>query len=345
MNFERMYDLMNELQSLDFGDYTVYYTECHHVPTLLSNKTNSLLVEKLVDKSALINNTDAKRLARGKDEVEILDYDIHTADPQKYGKGYKMLEYAALADPTSEHKVHHGYIVYFASNGKVTEVYCSCSDFFFRLYAPYVRAGLSTFNLDKKYRDYMMQTYGKPHNRQWTDKTNPNGELYLCKHLYKVMDEIMDTDNFVKKLLDTDEEDERIRRAINADEFGKNKEAEKEPPKKAAKPVKKAAPPPPEEEPEEPELEEPDIIEPDIEEPIDQEPIDEPIEDIPEEEPEPIQPPKKVQSDQEDEEFEDDLEDIEPAKDIKVNYPKEKKPAPPAKIGTGFGKPKNNDTV
>ena len=334
MKFSKVYELLDELAKLDFSDFDVYYTECNHAPVLLAEKSaEGMLLEALTDPKALMNNTEARRVTRGKDEVEILDYKISNADPKKYGKGYKILEYATVSDPTSEHKVHHGYIVYFQPNGKVKELWCSCRDFFYKLYAPYVKAGLATFNLDKKYKEYL----AAQHNKKWTNKTNPDGKLYLCKHLYKVMDDIMDSERFVNKLLDTDAEDERIQRDINGDEFGRN--AEKAPIKK--KPI--VTEPDfdiPEEEPEE------------IEQPIEELPPDEEeIEEIPaEEEPvEPIEEPVEEIPDEEEEEepteFDKELDSIVPGKNIKVNYPKEKKPAPPAKIGTGFTPKPSRDTV
>jgi len=339
MSFESVYNLLDELAKLDFSDFDVYYTECNHEPALISEKSSTgVLVEALIAPKTLMNNTEAKRATRGKDDVEILDYKISKADPKKYGQGYKILEYAAVSDPTSEHKVHHGYIVYFQPNGKVKSVFCDCRDFFYKLYAPYVKAGLATFNLDKKYKDYL----AAQHNKKWTNKTNPDGKLYLCKHLYKVMDEIMDSDNFVKKLLDTDAEDERIKRDINGDEFGRNKEipepvtSKKKPTKKPVSIVEPEIEEIPEEEPEE------------IEEPITEiPPEEEEIEEIPPEE-EPIEelpPPIEEPEEEEETEFDKDLQDIVPGKNIKVNYPKEKKPAAPAKIGTGFIPKPSKDTV
>lgn len=338
MKFEQMYTLMDELSKLDFSDFNVYYTECHCKPILMAEKTSDgMLIEALIDPKRLMNNTDALRVIRGKDGVEILDYNISKADPKRYGRGYRILEYSAIADPTSEDKIHHGYIVYFQRNGKVKELWCSCRDYFYKLYAPYVKAGLATFNLDRKYQEYSPMT----HNRQWTDKTNPEGDLYLCKHLYKVIDEVMNSETFVKKLMEPeDTEDEKIIRAINGDEFGKN--VEKEKPKRTSIAKKKA----PVIEPEE--IEEPIEIEDELEELPPEEEIEEPIPSDEEEvqEPEEVIPSEVEEEEPEEEtEFDKDLEDIVPAKNIKVNYPKEKKPAPPAKIGTGFTPKKSKDTV
>lgn len=67
-----------------------------------------------------------------------------------------------------------------------TQLFCSCSDFFYRLYAPYVKAGLSTWNLPPKYRvkQNTNNKIGVPSNHKWTVDTNPEGKLFLCKHLW-----------------------------------------------------------------------------------------------------------------------------------------------------------------
>lgn len=69
-----------------------------------------------------------------------------------------------------------------------SEMFCTCSDFFYRLYAPYVAAGLSTWNIPAKYKGKQSTNVAKaPHNHKWTEKTNPMGKLFLCKHLWAFM--------------------------------------------------------------------------------------------------------------------------------------------------------------
>lgn len=73
------------------------------------------------------------------------------------------------------------------SNDKVycKEVFCTCSDFFYRLYAPYVAAGLSTWNIPPKFKSKQTNNVKKSsHNHKWTVHTNPQGKLFLCKHLW-----------------------------------------------------------------------------------------------------------------------------------------------------------------
>ena len=65
------------------------------------------------------------------------------------------------------------------------ELFCTCSDFFYRLYAPYVAAGLSTWNIPPKFKAKQRGNVVRaPHNHHWTVITNPQGKLFLCKHLW-----------------------------------------------------------------------------------------------------------------------------------------------------------------
>jgi len=65
------------------------------------------------------------------------------------------------------------------------ELFCTCADFFYRLYAPYVAAGLSTWNIPSNYKTKQSVNVDKaPHNHKWTVDTNPYGKLFLCKHLW-----------------------------------------------------------------------------------------------------------------------------------------------------------------
>ena len=64
------------------------------------------------------------------------------------------------------------------------ELFCTCADFFYRLYAPYVAAGLSTWNVPPKYKSRQYRNVGKTPDHKWTVDTNPFGKLFLCKHLW-----------------------------------------------------------------------------------------------------------------------------------------------------------------
>jgi hypothetical protein len=65
------------------------------------------------------------------------------------------------------------------------EVFCTCSDFFYRLYAPYVAAELATWSIPPKFKAKQRGSVVRaPHNHHWTVITNPQGKLFLCKHLW-----------------------------------------------------------------------------------------------------------------------------------------------------------------
>jgi len=65
------------------------------------------------------------------------------------------------------------------------ELFCSCSDWFYRCYSVYVAAGLSTWNVPPKFKAKQKNSVVRaPHNHHWTVNTNPAGKLFLCKHLW-----------------------------------------------------------------------------------------------------------------------------------------------------------------
>jgi len=99
------------------------------------------------------------------------------------GKKYFRAEYNFKSKKSQFRQMGYGDISQDRQYCK--EMFCSCSDFFYRLYAPYVAAGLSTWNLPPKYKSKQSQTVNKaPHNQHWTVQSNPQGKLFLCKHLW-----------------------------------------------------------------------------------------------------------------------------------------------------------------
>lgn len=199
--FSDLYFLKRELDSLDWSDFTeAYITEsCRPFEPLLLTETKA----KLADRKLLKLATDAGRQLRSKDDVDLIDWEIRRgwADPIKFGKGYKIIEYSVLSDPSKENKIHHGYVVYFASNRKVREVWCDCKDFFYRLYFLYVKAGISTYDLDSAYSRFMV---GEVQKRP-PEITNPGNRLFVCKHLLHIFDNILDLGKYGKILADVDE--------------------------------------------------------------------------------------------------------------------------------------------
>ena len=54
---------------------------------------------------------------------------------------------------------------------------------------PIVEAKLSKYELPTKY-EYVFKENGNP-NKEWTEKTNPDGKLFVCKHLAALKDYII----------------------------------------------------------------------------------------------------------------------------------------------------------
>lgn len=132
----------------------------------------------------LIDNTDPGRIFRGLHNVRTLPPNSTNLNSEKY-KGTSTIEYNFKSFPSTEHKRHFGYVTFDTKTNDIRFLFCSCKDFFFRLMAPYVKAGLTSYNLPTG--GTIRKVYYKtpmPHNHQWTKITNPDGRLFVCKHLY-----------------------------------------------------------------------------------------------------------------------------------------------------------------
>jgi len=102
------------------------------------------------------------------------------------GQKYFRAEYNFVSQGSAKRQI--GYADISHDKKMCSEMFCSCSDFFYRLYAPYVAAGLSTWNVPAKYQSKQTANVKKaPHNHKWTVDTNPEGKLFLCKHLWAFM--------------------------------------------------------------------------------------------------------------------------------------------------------------
>jgi hypothetical protein len=96
---------------------------------------------------------------------------------------YFRAEYNFISQGSAKRQM--GYADISQDKTHCKELFCSCSDFFYRLYAPYVAAGLSTWNVPAKYKSKQTANVDRaPHNHRWTVDTNPMGKLFLCKHLW-----------------------------------------------------------------------------------------------------------------------------------------------------------------
>lgn len=104
------------------------------------------------------------------------------------GDKYFRAEYNFKSNGSPQNQL--GYADVSQNKEYCTQLFCTCSDFFYRLYAPYVKAGLSTWNVPPSFKSKHGPTAGSggkrgtPHNHHWTVDTNPEGKLFLCKHLW-----------------------------------------------------------------------------------------------------------------------------------------------------------------
>ena len=162
-------------------------------PELTFCEEMELLLE--IKKRRIMNNTDQGRQFRALHEVRTRPLKATLVDEKNT---IWMLEYNFKSFPSTEEKRHWGYIIYDQPNKDITQLYCTCRDFYFRLYAPYVRKKLANYNnypLYAKYKKASRDTYPTPHNKQWTIQTNPSGNLYCCKHLYAALKGYVEDDN------------------------------------------------------------------------------------------------------------------------------------------------------
>jgi hypothetical protein len=122
--------------------------------------------------SELLNNTDEERLRKAEEEVR-----KNPPTVADFVDGTERLEYNFKSYPSVEMKRHKGYIIH--KEGVVEKMYCDCKDFYYRLWAPLVEAGLSSYTLSSKY----LTASARAHTQEWTNTTNPDGNLFVCKHL------------------------------------------------------------------------------------------------------------------------------------------------------------------
>jgi len=130
-----------------------------------------------IKKETLLKNTDSGRVKRG-------TKDIITRGPKITDEnGITRYHYNFKTKPSVEGKRHWGYVDVDEKDGDIKKVWCDCKDFSYRLWAPYVKRRLSNWSLPNKYQKRMPFD----HNHDWTKETNPNGKIYVCKHLYALL--------------------------------------------------------------------------------------------------------------------------------------------------------------
>jgi hypothetical protein len=197
-----------------------------------------LVLEESILARKLLANTDPGRTERGNYSIISRKDIMSPSGKEKHLRidfNYKSLE-------NTERRRHYGYVIFEPNKAEVSTLFCDCSDFHARLYAPMVKAGLATFKLEPKYQnrdvDRALGTanWGK-HNQKWTKKTNPSGKLYLCKHLFYVVKNFVlnPTEEELKKQFNIIKKIEKVPEKVE-------KKIEKPIEKKVEKPVEKKVP-------------------------------------------------------------------------------------------------------
>jgi len=200
-------------EAYSFDDIS-FATQC--IGYAIDNNYDSVIIETVDTKYAISVNLDygyredyivevkGKAPARGiridvllantgklsPDRVDRAMKDLNKTPPKitsvKEGQGQKYFraEYKFKSKGSPHNQM--GYADISQNKKHCDELFCSCSDFFYRLYAPYVKVGLATWRVPPTYRSKqnMNNKRGVAHNHKWTEKTNDAGKLFLCKHLW-----------------------------------------------------------------------------------------------------------------------------------------------------------------
>jgi hypothetical protein len=122
----------------------------------------------------LVDGTDEKRLLKAKKHVRKFPPKVIGTDKE----GYEVLEFNFKSFPSTSGKRARGYIIH--KERDVKEMYCSCEDFYYRLWYKLVDSGLSRFDVPRKFPRV------KPPNKMdmaTGDIRKDGEELFLCKHL------------------------------------------------------------------------------------------------------------------------------------------------------------------
>jgi hypothetical protein len=116
------------------------------------------------------------------------------------GKEVSTVVYEAESVGQSEGRSHKGYFMHY--KGEITEMYCSCNDFHFRVYNVMLKNNLARYseNFVGKFRGDNLVRVGSitgsrgekiPKMAEYNFdpkvspiKTNSSREIYVCKHLY-----------------------------------------------------------------------------------------------------------------------------------------------------------------
>lgn len=211
--FKREFEIISEIWDVNLDAFNqIVLVEAGKSPKTLAKKD-------------LVDKTDDGRERRGTNSM-LMKYDFDKKTAQKlFGNQYNMITYKVQSQETTEYKdgvspekPHYGYIIYNNSNKRVKQVYCNCRDFLFRLFYAYDKAGFADMDFSEK---YMKDKVNIKHNRQAPKVLNLDGTLFLCKHLYKAMTDVLDMNSLADIVLaredGLDDEQKELAKTIEKD--------------------------------------------------------------------------------------------------------------------------------
>jgi hypothetical protein len=145
-----------------------------------------IVLEEAMSAKSLLAMTEPKRQWRG--DVDIVKKKIQVLDKNGSNKELERLDYIVKAKNSTEKKTHWGFVDVDPETNMVEKLWCSCLDFATRFQVPFYKQGMSLIDVDPKYHKQELIRKGiHKNNGKWTNKTNPDGDLSLCKHLYFVI--------------------------------------------------------------------------------------------------------------------------------------------------------------
>jgi hypothetical protein len=118
----------------------------------------------------LLKNTDEKRLKRAEQEVKTKPPVVVDLE-----NGMEKLVFNFKSKPSRDDKPQKGYLIHF--EGDVKKMFCTCSDFYHRLYDALVQNDLATYDVSDMFKYDMVGPV------EQVPKAEPNQELFVCKHL------------------------------------------------------------------------------------------------------------------------------------------------------------------
>jgi hypothetical protein len=113
----------------------------------------------------------------GKDRMERARRHVRTQPPKVIktsDDGFETLEFNFKSFPSTSGKRAQGYVEH--KGREIREMYCSCEDFFYRIWYKAVDMGIAKWDIDKKYPRIKQPN-------QMAGNIKPSDQLFVCKHI------------------------------------------------------------------------------------------------------------------------------------------------------------------